>query len=114
MLLIHVIGPAVLFAVSDGVLLSGELQVHHGQWVGAGRPAHERVLPALPRVKLYAPLVCAVGARLHGVLGGGVDTNASGLKLFLRDPGDHRDIVLALYLDGLQLHVVTRQFDIPP
>lgn len=58
-----------------------------------GGPAHQRVLPALPGVKVHLPLLGVVDARLHGRLGRHEDVNLPCFDVFLGDPGQGGDVL---------------------
>lgn len=58
-----------------------------------GCPAHQRVLPALPGVKVHPPFLGAVNSRLHGGLGGHKDVNFARLDVLLRHPRQRGDVL---------------------
>ena len=58
-----------------------------------GGPAHQRVLPTLPGVKVDLPLLGAVGPGLHGRLGGHEDAHLARLDVLLGDARHRGDIL---------------------
>lgn len=93
---VKVPGPAVLLAVLDGVLGGGEVDLHVGQRVPGGGPAHKRVLPALAGVELHLPVLDVAGAALHGVLGRLVYADPPGLHVLLGHSRDRGQVHLEM------------------
>ena len=58
-----------------------------------GGPAHQRVLPALPGVKVDLPLLGAVRPGLHGRLGGHEDAHLARLDVLLGNARQRGDIL---------------------
>lgn len=83
--------PAVLLAVLDGLFLCVELNDHVRERVSGGRPAHQRVFPALAAVELHSPRLKIVGAALHAVLRRNKDADATSLDVLLGNSVDRSE-----------------------
>lgn len=83
--------PAVLLAVLDGLFLRVELDDQVRERVSGGRPAHQRVFPALAAVELHSPGLEVVGAALHAVLWWNKDADATVFDVLLGNSVDRRE-----------------------
>ena len=92
--------PTLIHPHRNSILLGGEIDLHVGEGVAGGGPAHEVVLPPLPRVELDLPPPDPGRARLHGVLGRPEDAHVALLDVLLGHAGHVAHVLLAL--DGDQ------------